>query len=89
MTNTTAAAAQTYTDHEATDEALLLLVRKLRRTHPDTYLAIMSQLPEGARVALDHAEHRADTVRLAGSAQGIALGARPYPTWNDVTDGDA
>lgn len=89
MNTDTAAPAPTYTDQEATDEALLLFMRRLRREHPDAYRAVESSLSEGARDALDHAEHRADALRFADSAQGIRIGSRPYPKWNEPTDDDA
>lgn len=54
---------KTYTDAQATDEAVLLLTRKLRRLYPDTYTALMNKLPEGAREALDLADIRADKLR--------------------------
>lgn len=50
-------------DTEATDEAVLLLTRKLRRLHPAAYADIMSKLPAGARDALNLADVRADRLR--------------------------
>jgi hypothetical protein len=51
------------TDQQATDEAVLLLVRKLRRTEPDTFARLWPKLPEGARLALQRADIRADVYR--------------------------
>lgn len=61
-------AAQPMTDAEATDEAVLLLTRKLRRLHPTAFRDLMDRLPEGAREALHFADQRADTRR---AAQGV------------------
>lgn len=62
MTNTEST-RRVYTDNEATDEAVLLLTRKLRRHYPAAFSDLMGQLPEGAREALTLAENRADGVR--------------------------
>lgn len=59
------------TQTEATEEALRLLVRKLRRLHPDTYLAIMNKMPQGAVETLTVAEFRADNAFLEASANGV------------------
>lgn len=59
-------APQAYTDAEATDEAVLLLTRKLRRLHPAAYADVMSRLSDGARDALTLAENRADVLRATG-----------------------
>jgi hypothetical protein len=79
---------QTYTDQEATDEAVLLFVRKLRRLHPDAFAAVMGRLPKGARTALMLAENRADVVRGRDRAEGIAPGMRPYPNPYELDDED-
>lgn len=63
---------QTYTDAQATDEAVLLLTRKLRRLHPDVFSEIMGKLPELARQALDLADRRADVLRGVDKTAGIA-----------------
>lgn len=55
-----------YTDAQATDEAVLLLVRKLRRTHQDVYAEIIAKLPQGAQDALMLADQRADKLRMDG-----------------------
>lgn len=55
-----------YTEAQATDEALLLLVRKLRRTSRMTFDKIWAQLPDGAKDAIALSEARADRVRDAG-----------------------
>jgi hypothetical protein len=81
MSTAETTAPATYTEAEATDEALLLLIRRLRRQHPEAYLAVTRSLPDGAQETLDHAEHRADLVRVADSARGIRLGSRPFPAW--------
>lgn len=58
--------SKTYTEAQATDEALLLLSRKLRRTSRMTFDKIWAQLPDGAKDAIALAEARADRVRDAG-----------------------
>lgn len=55
-----------YTDAQATDEAVLLLVRKLRRTYQDVYAEIIAKLPQGAQDALMLADQRADKLRMDG-----------------------
>jgi hypothetical protein len=71
QTTTDRIRTENYTDQQATDEAVLLLVRKLRRLHPDTYVAVMTKLPEGARNALHFADLRADTLRAYDQRDGI------------------
>lgn len=53
------------TDQQATDEALLLTMRKLRRLHPEAFADVMGRLSEGARWALTMSENRADAHRSA------------------------
>lgn len=76
-------ATTTMTDQQATDEAVLLLTRKLRRLHRDAYVDLMSKLPEGARAALDAAERRADTLRDKHTVEGLA-----YPVTDDDDEDD-
>lgn len=66
---------KTMTDSQATDEAVLLLTRKLRRLHPEAYAAIWGKLPEGAQRALLTAEMRADLLRDKG---GLPYPANPF-----------
>jgi hypothetical protein len=63
MSMTTTSKAKPMTDTEATDEAVLLLVRKLRRLEPEAFSTIWGKLPEGARLALTRADIRADVYR--------------------------
>jgi hypothetical protein len=73
MTQTTEAqTVHTMTEQEATDEALLLLTRKLQRLHPTANADLMAQLPEGARTALRMAENRADRVRDQHGIKNLA-----------------
>lgn len=60
---------QHFTEAEATDEAMLLLSRKLRRLHPGAFANIWSKLPEGAHRAIYAAERRADVVRDQGGKE--------------------
>jgi len=69
---TTEDQAKAYTDSEATDEALLLLTRKLHRLHPAAHADLMDRLPEGAKTALRFAENRADRVRDFDQLNGTA-----------------
>jgi hypothetical protein len=64
-------ATETYTDAQATDEAVLLLTRKLRRLHPEVHADLMRRLPEGARDALNFADIRADWLRAADHRDGV------------------
>jgi hypothetical protein len=87
-TTATTAPAVPYTDAEATDEAVLILVRRLGRRHPEALAEVLRGLPTGARDALWYAEARADRVRDAVKAGGPA---RRYMTdaerYNEA-DGD-
>jgi hypothetical protein len=79
---------ENYTDQQATDEAVLLLVRKLRRLHPDTYVTVMTMLPEGARNALHFADLRADTLRAYDQRDGITREyIDPYADLDDDDEG--
>ncbi len=60
-----------YNEAQATDEAVLLLVRKLRRLYPAAYADLMNRIPEGARDALDAADLRADRLRARDAGNGI------------------
>lgn len=60
-----------FTEQQAADEAVLLLVRKLRRLWPTACIDLMERLPEGARDALTLADNRADRLRAADRRDGI------------------
>lgn len=60
-----------YTDPEATDEAVLRFVRRLRRKYPQAYADIICQLPDGVRDALTLAENRADVVRAHAERDAV------------------
>lgn len=60
---------QTYTEAQATDEAVLLFVRKMRRMHPDAFADVWAKLPDGAKEAIGATERRADKER---DANGIS-----------------
>jgi hypothetical protein len=59
----TTATVHTMTEQEATDQAVLLLVRKMMRLHPVAYADMIKRLPVGARDALAMSEIRADILR--------------------------
>lgn len=77
-----AAEQHTMTDAEATDEAVLLLIRKLMRLQPDAYADVIKRLPRGARDAIAFSERRADVLRDAKGVRNLA-----YPQL-DEGDGD-
>lgn len=58
--------SKTYTEAQATDEAMLLLTRKLRRQERAAFDKIWAQLPDGAKDTIFRAEARADRVRDTG-----------------------
>lgn len=60
------ATAPQFTDTQATDEAVLLLTRKLMRLHRDAYADVWAKLPDGAKRAILAAEARADVLRDSG-----------------------
>jgi hypothetical protein len=60
-----------YDEQQATDEAVRLLVRKLRRLHPGVYIDLMDRIPEGARDALDAADLRADRLHARSAGHGF------------------
>lgn len=74
------------TEGQATDEALLLFIRKMRRLHPDAFAEVIGRLPEGARWALDTAERRADRVR---DEYGIGWLDYPMPIEDCETEDSA
>lgn len=69
------------TESQATDEALLLFIRKVRRLHPEAFADVIARLPEGARWALNMAENRADRVRNV-----TAVADLEYPMPIDVEE---
>lgn len=77
MTNTAEIAtveAQTvepFTDEQATDEIMLIAMRKLRRLAPDGYTALIAQLPDYAPEVIEFAEQRADKRRATDAQDGI------------------
>lgn len=70
-----------YTDNQATDEALLLFLRKIHRLYPAAYADVITKLPDGAREALSTAELRADTLR---SRDRESATTRTYPTAYEI-----
>ena len=55
-----------FTEAQATDEAMLLITRKMRRLYPEAFTAVWAKLPDGAKDAIYASELRADRVRDAG-----------------------
>jgi hypothetical protein len=72
--------AYTMTEAQATDEAVLLFTRKMRRLHPDAFADIWAKLPDGAKTAVVAAENRADRLR---DQEGNSLA---YPVDEDPED---
>lgn len=66
-----------YTNSQATDEAVRLLIRKLHRLYPDAHADLIQRIPDGAREALHFADLRADNLMHADTRDGIT---REYPT---------
>jgi len=60
-----------FTDAQATDEAVLMLTRRLMRLHPDVYFAVITTLADGLRDALHLADNRADLLRHNDRQAGI------------------
>lgn len=54
---------KSFTDAQATDEAMLLLTRKFRRMFPQQFQAVWGKLPAGAQRAIYASEIRADVLR--------------------------
>lgn len=73
-------ATTSYTETEAVDLAVMLLVRKLRRTAGPLLDQVLGMMPEGAREALAHAEQRGDAVKDAEEAAGLPRMGRPWPS---------
>jgi hypothetical protein len=72
---------ETYTEAQATDEAVLLFVRKMRRMHPDVFAEVWSKIPEGAQEAIWATERRADRER---DANGISQDRWPIEPADQV-----
>lgn len=84
----TAPTTQPYTDAQATDEAVLMLVRKLRRLHTDAYVDVMGKLSPELRDVLTMADLRADALRHADSATGTVRTFAPAWVTEDDVEGD-
>lgn len=86
MQTTEGTTKRTMTDAEATDEAMLLFTRKMRRLHTRAFDDVWARLPEGAKRAIYAAERRADVLRdqTAGGADGLA-----YSTDDDPEDDES
>lgn len=59
------------TDAQATDEAVLMLTRRLHRLYPDAYKAVITSLSDGLRDALNLADNRADSLRHTDKREGV------------------
>lgn len=71
----------TMTETQATGEALLLFLRKMRRLHPDAFREVWAKLPADAQTALLIAETRADAHRVqAGGAANLRYPDDPCGT---------
>jgi hypothetical protein len=71
------------TETDATEEALRLLVRKLRRMQPQAFAAVMAAMPMGARDTLALAEMRADDRFLTAQREGVT---RTWPSVYEETE---
>jgi hypothetical protein len=60
------AKSEYFTEAQATDEAMLLITRRMRRLYPEAFAAVWAKLPDGAKDAIMFAEGRADRVRDVG-----------------------
>jgi hypothetical protein len=58
------------TETEATEEAMRLMIRKVRRMYPEAFAAVMAKMPVGAREILAVAEIRADDRFLTSQREG-------------------
>ena len=59
----------TMSEQQATEMALMLLIRKMRRLYTAEYVDVLRSLPDEAREALTVAEMRADTLRLRNEVE--------------------
>lgn len=69
------------TETEAAEEALRLLVRKMRRMHQEEFSEVWDKLPEAARWAITTTEARADDRRMAAEETGQTLTWPVEPDW--------
>lgn len=74
------------TTEQATNEALLRMVRKFRRMEPEVFNDIMRQLPREARDALGLAEAAADRVRDQHKPTPEGLTGLDWPAEPDYGD---
>ena len=72
---------QKYTEAQALDEAVLMLMRRMGRLHPTAYHQVLITLSDGVREALTLADNRADKLR----ADGVI---REFPTVFELDGGD-
>jgi hypothetical protein len=59
-----------YTEHEATDAAVLMFVRRLHRLYPEAHKAVLTSLSDDIQWALRMADNRADKLRATDAADG-------------------
>lgn len=59
------------TDAQATDEAVLMLTRRIGRLYPEAYAAVITSLTQGLRDALNLADIRADSQRHQDKQAGV------------------
>jgi hypothetical protein len=75
-----------YTEAQATDEALRMFVRRMRRLHTDAYNSVIVSLSDDVRWALTMADNRADALRATDQRDGIV---RAYPALQLEDEGES
>jgi len=83
-TGTPAPAAPAYTDAEALDESVLMMLRKARRV--GVLDQVRALLGDDVWDTLCAAETRADALRFADERRGIPLCSRPFPVADEDED---
>lgn len=74
------------TTEQATNEAVLLLTRKLRRMEPKAFRRVWALLPDGAKDALGLAEAAADRMRDQHPATPEGLTGLDWPAEQEYDD---
>lgn len=75
-----------YTEAQATDEAIRMFVRRMRRLHTEAYDSVITSLSDEVRWALTMADNRADALRFADQRDSVI---RTYPMPSDDESAEA